>query len=735
MPTPMKLFSFPSKFLICLVLAASVASVHARQATAPLISDFLLEVSPPTGTSGQPGYFGIQVLSGSVLRYSLTSGEIVFGAGDEVIANAASNPDQFFSDRFQIRAQDRSGLYNPLVCFDLSGSPAPVEIVADDLNGHTVIDSFFLDADLTYDLRLDQIGFTAPAQGACFYRPYDLETDRYGDFGLFGQAPVDGDLSISYDVPASVVVGGTLNYERVITNNSSEDLNVHFQEVFPANPGFFASASFAADELAVRDSATLTAAGGSSTVTVSRAVTLENAKPGEYLDLYFAVAAADATGGILWNTEHRRVRVTEADVNRSSVAASPSTGVVADGDDAATITVTVRDPNNALVEGQAVTLAVTNGDMGTGGLSATSVVSGPNGVAQASLTSTRAETITVSAYLGSSVANPLIGTVSVDFEAGSASQIAVNAGDNQTATVGTTVTTAPSVLVTDANANPVQGVSVTFAVASGGGSVSPTAAVTTGANGVASVSSWTLGLGAGENTLTATSSGLAGSPVTFTATGTAGAAAQIAINEGDGQTGVAGAEVSTPPSVLVTDANGNPVAGASVVFAVASGGGSVDPTTAVTTGSDGIAKVTSWILGKTAGPNSLTATSTGLTGSPVTFSATGEAGAASQLFFVSSTADLPVGQSRTLTVEVRDVNENLVSSASGFADFVAVFDPDGGSITVLDGTNSARRVISNGIVTLTVEGVSAGPVTVTVEGVADLSNVDLGSTTFSVVDP
>jgi hypothetical protein len=185
--------------------------------------------------------------------------------------------------------------------------------------------------------------------------------------------------------------------------------------------------------------------------------------------------------------------------------------------------------------------------------------------------------------------------------------------------------------------------------------------------------------------------------------------------------------------VLVTDANGNPVQGASVVFAVGSGSGSVDPTTAVTTDPNGIAAVTSWTLGTTAGANSLTATSTGLTGSPVTFTATGEASAPSQLIFTSSEDDLPVGQSRTLTAEVQDVNGNLVSSAAGLADFRAIFDPSGGSITVLDGTNSARRPISNGLVTLPVDGVSAGPVTVTVEGVADLSNLSLGSTTFSVV--
>ena len=68
----------------------------------------------------------------------------------------------------------------------------------------------------------------------------------------------------------------------------------------------------------------------------------------------------------------------------------------------------------------------------------------------------------------------------------------LQSGESQSATVNAAVTTAPSVLVTDAHGNPVQGVSVTFAVASGGGSVTG-ATATTGADGVATVGPWTLG--------------------------------------------------------------------------------------------------------------------------------------------------------------------------------------------------------------------------------------------------
>lgn len=101
-----------------------------------------------------------------------------------------------------------------------------------------------------------------------------------------------------------------------------------------------------------------------------------------------------------------------------------------------------------------------------------------------------------------------------------ASVIALNAGDGQSATVSTAVAVAPSVLVTDGRSNPISGVPVTFAVTAGGGSVT-SGSQTTNTSGVATVGSWTLGPAAGANTLQATSTGLSGSPVSFSATGTA----------------------------------------------------------------------------------------------------------------------------------------------------------------------------------------------------------------------
>src|SRR5207248_2211845 len=156
--------------------------------------------------------------------------------------------------------------------------------------------------------------------------------------------------------------------------------------------------------------------------------------------------------------------------------------------------------------------------------------------------------------------------------AGAATQIAVNAGNNQTVTAGTAVQIAPSVIVKDASGNPVPGVAVTFAVTPGNGSITG-ASQTTDAGGIATVGSWTLDMTAGKNTLTATAGGLTGSPVSFTATGTAGNAGSIAVSGGDKQTATVNSAVATPPAVIVKDVNGNPVQGVSVTFAVGAGSG------------------------------------------------------------------------------------------------------------------------------------------------------------------
>src|SRR5262249_31336875 len=172
------------------------------------------------------------------------------------------------------------------------------------------------------------------------------------------------------------------------------------------------------------------------------------------------------------------------------------------------------------------------------------------------------------------------------------------------------------VLVRDQYNNPVPGASVTFSVTSGGGSVTPVPAVVTDAGGKARATSWTLGTGAGSDTLHAPAAGV--TAVTITPTGTAGPPAST--STGAGKAVTVNSAVPVKPTVLVADQFGNPVESVTVTFTVSSGSGALTGGTKKTDGS-GLAAVGSWTLGTVAGTNALSASVASL---PVaTFSATG----------------------------------------------------------------------------------------------------------------
>ncbi|MGH7673896.1 MAG: Ig-like domain-containing protein [Gemmatimonadales bacterium] len=197
------------------------------------------------------------------------------------------------------------------------------------------------------------------------------------------------------------------------------------------------------------------------------------------------------------------------------------------------------------------------------------------------VTGVAAGTATIQATSGPHVATAQVAVI------GPPAQIAVSAGDNQTTEVNTPVGVDPAVLVTDVNGRPVPGVAVTFAVATGAGSVADSAR-TTGANGIATVTAWSVGPVAGidNNTLTATAAhaGVAGNPITFTASATPGSASQLAVaTEPAGAT--SNVAFTTPPVVRVQDSLGNTVSqsGLVVTAAVFSGTGTLAGTTTATT--------------------------------------------------------------------------------------------------------------------------------------------------------
>lgn len=177
-------------------------------------------------------------------------------------------------------------------------------------------------------------------------------------------------------------------------------------------------------------------------------------------------------------------------------------------------------------------------------------------------------------------------------------------GAGASATVGTALTSAPTFTVTDASGNALGNIAVSVAVTSGGGTL--VGAPTKTAAGPTSVGTWTLGTTAGTNTLTVTVSGL--TPLTISATGTPGSATKIVVTGGNTQTGLAGAQLTTPLAAAVQDQFGNGIANQQVTFLVTAGGGSIAPGL-VTTNASGVATGALWRLGNRGGTQTATATS------------------------------------------------------------------------------------------------------------------------------
>ena len=281
--------------------------------------------------------------------------------------------------------------------------------------------------------------------------------------------------------------------------------------------------------------------------------------------------------------------------------------------------------------------------------------------------------------------------------------------------VGTAASPTPSVQVTGSDGQPFAGTSVSFS-AGGGGSVAQSSA-TTDASGTASAGSWTLGTAAGAQTLTATASGLGS--VTFRATAVAGSPTSLAIQSGNGQSGIVGG-VAQPVSVRVADQYSNPVSGATVSFAVTGGGGQIVGGSAVTD-AQGIATTAGWVFGSAPGTNSLSAS---VGGQSQAFTATTTAGAAAGLAVSSGNGQSgEVGAPLGSVLSVRTVDQ--------FGNPVANV-PVAFSVTAGSGTVSPTSASSDGqglaSTSLTLTGIGVATVTATSAAISGASAVFSAST-------
>ncbi|MEP6618298.1 MAG: hypothetical protein ABJE47_03240 [bacterium] len=249
--------------------------------------------------------------------------------------------------------------------------------------------------------------------------------------------------------------------------------------------------------------------------------------------------------------------------------------------------------------------------------------------------------------------------------------LAFNTSPGPTAQSGVALPTQPKIQVNDisGNSTPVAGLTVTATIASGTGALSNATAVTA-SNGLAIFSGLAVNGAIGAYTLQFSSGPL--NAVTSGAIALAGGAAStIALSAGNGQTAAVNTAVAIAPSVFVTDANGNPVAGTVVTFDAITSGSSVanastnGSTVTVSTNASGIAQLTAWTLSQVAQTNTMTATAAGLTGSPVSFTAQAVAGAGSSFVFTvqpSVTATSGVALVTQPSVRTRDAFGNNVAA-------------------------------------------------------------------------
>ena len=169
-------------------------------------------------------------------------------------------------------------------------------------------------------------------------------------------------------------------------------------------------------------------------------------------------------------------------------------------------------------------------------------------------------------------------------------------------------------------------------------------------------------------------------------------ASAIAAQSGSGQTATVGVQLPQPLVVKVSASDGVGVGGVTVGFAVAAGGGSVGTASAVTDGS-GVAQTT-WKLGSSVGAQSVTATAAGLSGSPVTFSATGLAATPTKLVITAQPVSTSAGGTlNTIKVTAEDAANNVTLAFTG-------------AVTIAIGNNPGAATLGGSTVVNAVAGVA-----------------------------
>jgi hypothetical protein len=296
------------------------------------------------------------------------------------------------------------------------------------------------------------------------------------------------------------------------------------------------------------------------------------------------------------------------------------------------------------------------------------------------------------------------------------------AGDAQSQVFSTELATALEVTVVDDLGDAVVGLTPT---ATGSGTI--TAFSATDSTGK-STATWTLGSAVGAQTMTVA---LAGYPdAVFTATATTGPLASYAIVF-DSFASAAGA--GNDITITAKDAGGNTITGhTGIVTITATDSAATLPAPYTFVAGDSGVKTLNVIL-KTAGEQTVTATTDSVTAS---VSGTVVPAAASKIVLTASATTVASGGvgTSTLTATIQDAFENTVAAESGVVSYAVT-----GADTTNAGWTSETATLASGVATkdFTTQGVVASPgsvvVTVTAtKGALTAGTIDLTIVNFSV---
>ncbi|MCQ4088910.1 Ig-like domain-containing protein [Saccharibacillus sp. JS10] len=402
------------------------------------------------------------------------------------------------------------------------------------------------------------------------------------------------------------------------------------------------------------------------------------------------------------------------DASRSTVTANP-TSLPADNSSTSTITVTLKDATNNVISGKLVTLGQGSG---SSTITATQSTTDASGVATFTVNDSKAEAVT---YTAMSNGVTLSTTPTVTFQAGAVSAISSTITASKPSVLANNTDSATiTVLLKDANGNVVPSTAVTLSQGSGSSSLGTNPA-TTNPSGIATFN--VRSTKAESVTYTATANGTTIAQtvnVTFQPGAVSASASQVTVSK---NSVLADGSDSSNVTVKLTDAYNNPISGKNVTLSQGSASSNITPANAVTNSNGQViftvksTKAETVTYTATDATDSLTLTQSGA----VTFIAGAVSTNNSSVASSRLTVNANNSDSATITVTLKDTNNNLISGKS-----VTLSGDKTSTITSIQGTTDA-----NGTATFSVKSTKAEKVTYT----ATASGVTIAETVQVTFQP